>query len=409
MLRFFKNKIFLLAAIFVFVAYLSNDFSLIDIKETAIVVALGVDKEDDIYEVSAQIVVPQATEQAASNQGTTVSGKGKTVALAIENIGVHTGWYPKLSFCNVIILGEGVFDGDIMESIDYFIRTIKIQDTAELCAAEKTAKEILTATSPLDELPTFSVTKILQKDAESSSTVSYSSLREFAMGYYSKSGFSQMPLLKIIADAEGGDVKGNQATSFKIKSTADSSSGSESGSNGQGQKKQLFDATSTLLFTNGKRAYVMPADQTAVYNLLKHRVTETSVELSNAQYNGKETNLMISIRDNSGKIKLKIENSRPTLHVSLSVKARIDDTDISVSPSDLVSGFVVPESVLRDLEKKLADTLTDIFEATKASGCDVFEVRDRLFRTQNKYYEGYQKLILDETSVAISVTAKSFK
>ncbi|MBP5193673.1 MAG: hypothetical protein J6126_02975, partial [Clostridia bacterium] len=143
--RFLKSKLLFLLILGIFFLDLSNDFSLVDIKETAIVVALGVDKTEEEFEVSAQIAVPQATDQAASNKSTVISGKGKTIALAIESIGTHTGWYVKLSFCNIIRLGSELFDRDVMECIDYFTRTERIQDTAELCAAEKTAKEIISA------------------------------------------------------------------------------------------------------------------------------------------------------------------------------------------------------------------------------------------------------------------------
>ena len=123
MISFFKSKILIVLVFMIFILYLSNDFSLIDIKETAIIVALGIDKEENVIEVSAQIAVPKSSDQASESPGTVISGKGDTVAIALENIGIRTGWYPKLSFCNVVILGKGVLDGDVMENIDYFIRT----------------------------------------------------------------------------------------------------------------------------------------------------------------------------------------------------------------------------------------------------------------------------------------------
>ena len=122
MRRFVKSKILLIIVAAVFVLYLSNDFSLLDIKETALIVALGIDKDGDEIEVTAQLAVPKSSDQAANTPGTTVSGKGQTVAQALENIGVRTGWYPKLSFCNVLVLGEGILHGNVMESIDFFIR-----------------------------------------------------------------------------------------------------------------------------------------------------------------------------------------------------------------------------------------------------------------------------------------------
>ncbi|MBQ7165293.1 MAG: Ger(x)C family spore germination protein, partial [Clostridia bacterium] len=61
MKRLIKSKIFLLLVLGILALDISNDFPLVDIKETAIVVALGVDKDGEEYELSAQIAVPQAT------------------------------------------------------------------------------------------------------------------------------------------------------------------------------------------------------------------------------------------------------------------------------------------------------------------------------------------------------------
>lgn len=394
----------------IFVLYLSNDFSLIDIKETAIIVALGIDKEDDVIEVSAQIAVPKTSDQASENPGTVISGKGDTVAIALENIGIRTGWYPKLSFCNVVILGKGVLDGDVMENIDYFIRTAKIQDTAKLCASEKNAKDILTATSPLDELSAFSVTKILQKDAESSSTVSLSSIREFAMGYYSKSGFSLLPMIKTIKIENDSQTKGNQATNHTVNENVVSVSSTPSEEGGNNKKiNQIFDATTTLLFSRGKVAGTLEKEQTLAFNLLKQTVNEASIELKGVEYQNKKTNLFLAMRQNFGNAKLKIKNSQPILEINLRLTARLDDTNVTVPPHELVSGYVVPNNVLNGLEEKLTEIYTEIFNKSKQTGCDLFELKDKLYRNHNKYYEGLKNIVIQQTKLFIKIDARSFK
>ena len=83
---FIKSKILLLLALFVTVLYLSNDFSIIDIRQTALIAAIGIDKADDLYEVSVQIAIPQSTDQTASNNSAVLTGYGKTVGDAIEHI-----------------------------------------------------------------------------------------------------------------------------------------------------------------------------------------------------------------------------------------------------------------------------------------------------------------------------------
>ena len=57
------TRIFLAAAAVLLLLFFSNDFGLIDIQETAIVVALGIDtaEEGEGYDVTAQIAVPAST------------------------------------------------------------------------------------------------------------------------------------------------------------------------------------------------------------------------------------------------------------------------------------------------------------------------------------------------------------
>ena len=121
--------------------FFTHDFGLIDIEHTAIIVALGIDRGDDEkYEISAQIAVPQASTSSSSNSESIISAKGSTIGEAIDKIAVNTGWYPLFAFCNLIILGESSLNGNVMDVINFFIRSDRIPDSASLCACEGTAK-----------------------------------------------------------------------------------------------------------------------------------------------------------------------------------------------------------------------------------------------------------------------------
>ena len=103
-----KNTVryFLLLVAILSFFFLSNDFGLIDIQKTAIVMAVGVDREDDTFIVTSQIAVPQSSKQGKATQTVQIVSRGNTVAQAFEEINAKTGWYPKLVFCRLIILGE---------------------------------------------------------------------------------------------------------------------------------------------------------------------------------------------------------------------------------------------------------------------------------------------------------------
>ena len=105
---FKRAKIYVLIFVGLFVIYFTQDYTLINIEKTALIVTLGVDKNENGYEVTSQIAVPDGESTKTSNKEAVISSNGKTLYEAVSSISDKTGWYPKLSFCNLIVLGESL-------------------------------------------------------------------------------------------------------------------------------------------------------------------------------------------------------------------------------------------------------------------------------------------------------------
>ena len=118
-----KVKILMILISVLFLFFFSNDFGLIDVEKTSIITAIAIDKEKDEFLVTAQIAVPEATDANTENLKTQLEGKGKTVGGAIKDLGDISGWFPKLAFCNLILLGDSLSDTNVIESLDYFAKT----------------------------------------------------------------------------------------------------------------------------------------------------------------------------------------------------------------------------------------------------------------------------------------------
>ena len=149
-MRFLRTYFLPIPIAFAMLLFFTHDFGLIDIEHTAIIVALGVDKnkENTEYEISAQIAIPQASTDNASESESVISAKGQTIGEALDKIAVNTGWYPLFSFCNMVILGENALKGNVMDSVNYFIRTDRLPDSAAICACEGSAKDLLLTDTP---------------------------------------------------------------------------------------------------------------------------------------------------------------------------------------------------------------------------------------------------------------------
>ena len=180
----------ILAAIVTFL-FFSNDFGLIDIQKTAIVMAVGIDREGPTFILTTQIAVPQSSDQGEQAQAVQIESRGETIADAFNQINAKTGWYPKLVFCNLVVLGEQMIKSNVFDALDFFLRDEYMSDNCLVAACEGTAKEILNTKTPIDPMSGVAAQKVLSDHAARVGTVASNTLREFAMGYfsYSKSGY----------------------------------------------------------------------------------------------------------------------------------------------------------------------------------------------------------------------------
>lgn len=260
-----------------FALYFTGDFSLIDIEKTAIIVALGIDKTGDVYEVTAQVAIPQASDQSTQNDAAIIVGTGDTIFQAVDNIGIQTGWQPKLSFCDLLIFGKSVAQNDVMAIVDHVLASQKLQNSALMAISEGEAKEVLSSATALDTISSFAIQKILLKNTLHVNTVSKANVREFSMMHYSPSNCSYMPLIKIV-DEPTKENQNSKSAALQVSSSSSQSGGEE--------KNVAFDATTTAIFSDGKLACYFDKDETLIYNLLIKDVDESfiSVECEGETY-----------------------------------------------------------------------------------------------------------------------------
>ena len=81
-----KNTVryYLLLVLLLAVFFFSNDFGLTDVQKTAIVMAVGVDREEDTFILTSQIAIPQSSKQGKATETVQLVSRGKTIADAFE-------------------------------------------------------------------------------------------------------------------------------------------------------------------------------------------------------------------------------------------------------------------------------------------------------------------------------------
>ncbi len=403
-MKLLRSKIAILVVLAIALLFFSNDFGLIDIEKTAIITAIAIDLTDEgEYEVSLEVAVPEATDTNSENQKALLTGKGKTVGSAIKETGDTTGWFPKLSFCNLIILGNSLAKTNVIKVLDYFAKTLRIQDSATVVLSEKTGKELLEKASPLDNIASFALQKVLLKNPGFDNDVASIDIRTFCADYYSPFSSSIMPIVKVV------EIEGNEGTGTSAGSGDDGSSqGGTSGVTPE-KGKNVFDATTTALFKNGVKVGELDGSLTYAYNLLFMPAKETTLKVDGAINGGVKTNYLLTVIRNRRKVKVLADKNNLELKIDLNLYCKISDQNSVGSDTTYAENKRMPEFLKEKARLDLTQNLNDLVRVSLETGCDFLGVGEKLYRFNHKYYSQYKDGYFDLLKSVINVKVSGQK
>lgn len=409
-MKYVKTKLIIAALFFVFVFFFSNDFGLIDIENTAIITAIAIDSAEDGYEATAQIAVPEATNKNSENKKAQISGTGSTIGAAIKDIGDKSGWFPNLQFCNVLIIGEELTHSNVFKVLDYFSKTLRVQDSAMVVTTDKKAKELLEASTPLDNISSFALQKILLKNPGFNSDVAETDIKNFCIDYYSESRSSYMPLVKLnkqetAAPPETGSGSGSGGGSSG--GSGGSSSGGGAGSGGTNSDgSTLFNARSTALFYEGVKAGELNEKETLALSALTDTFKGTTIELKDVTTNGETKNFLITVFRCNPKIIVDANEESLNVKIDLDVYCRIVDQNAEKSDVTYSKNVPLPDAVKEKASEFFTTHINKLIEAEKNSGCDFLFLKRKLFQRRYKHYARYKdnffSVMKHEINVSVS-------
>lgn len=413
-----KNTVryYILIVVALIFLFFSGDFGLIDVQKTALVMAVGIDREENTFIVTSQIAIPQSSKQGQASETVQLVSRGKTVADAFEEINAKTGWYPKLVFCKLLIVGEKTAQENVMDALDFFLLDEYMSDNCLVATCDGTAKDLLNVTALVDPSGSVAMQKVLSQHAERVGTVLPTTLREFSIGYFSDSKSGYMPILKtqpqqeqIGSETGGSTAEGESGGSSNNQNQGGQSSG-QSGEQSQGgqkkeQEKPVFSAGETALFVDGKRVDKFTVEETFAFNAVKHKLKLASYSIEE-----QDTACTLSIKHNGRKNKVILgADGRATMQIKLTLTAGLLDNSKALPLDGLGDGGDIPNGVFESAEKLLTAQITSAFEKSRACGCDIFGIGENLQKYQSKRYKKVQATALSNALVDIKVTFRSVR
>ncbi len=436
-----KNTVryFLIVVALLFFLFLSGDFGLVDVQKTAIVMAVGIDREEDTFIVTSQIAVPKASDQGKSNETVQIVSRGKTVADAFEEINAKTGWYPKLVFCRLVLLGENTAKENAFDALDFFLLDEYLSDNCLIATCDGYAKDVLNTQALVDAAGSLAIQKVLSSHAQRVGTVLPSTLREFAIGYYSegKSGF--LPILKTQPQQEEiGESSGEKGSAGGSETSKDAGMGGKSGANGNTQsdsgsgqsgedggsssgdspgggngnqkqsseqQKPVFSASETALFYAGKRVGKLTEEETFAFNMVKNkiRLAAYTVETDEGAYS-------LTVKRNTPKTSCTFnKNGKVAYKIDLVVNAGLLDASNAFDEQEGIDAGDVPQRVFAAAEKRLRAQITATFEKARTDETDIFGILEYLEKFEPKHFEKVKDVALKNATLEVSVRFQNIR
>ena len=425
-----KNTIryyIVIIALLVFL-FFSNDFGLLDVQKTAIITAAGIDREGDTFIVTSQLAIPQSSSQGKQTQSVQIVSRGKTIADAFDQINAKTGWYPKLVFCNLIVLGEETTKYNVFDALDFFLLDEYLSDDCLVATCDGLAKDLLNTQALVDPSSSVAISKVLSAHAMRVGSTLPVSLREFASGYFSDSSAGYLPILKTEPQQEKIGQKGDtpqspdsnssqnsenegsvgQSTSSEqsdSSNTQSSESSQKSGSTQNEEDKPVFSASETALFFKGKRVGKLNADESFAFSAVKNKLRLAPYSV------GKEENTCaLNIKNNTVKVRLKVgKDGHAQLQIRLSLTAGLLDYSKALPLEEGADMGDVPSGVFAAAEKKLAGDVLSAYEKCRSCRCDLFGARDLLIKYENRSLHRFANTLLENTTATINVHFKNVR
>lgn len=328
-----------------------------EIKYRLVIEGIGIDydSKQGEYSLTVQVLETSGSSQSSGEQSSApvvnYTVKGKTIAEAIESLGENTGKYPLYSQNRIIILGNSVTDGQMIKSLNFFVREYTSRPDVYIAAATGKASDVLTVKTG-SEIPAKLIESAIQQCSENSVAVDTELYNTVNLSLEKTTCFT-LPLIEVVdnrkPDEKTVKVTGTRACSRSV------------------EPKMMSDT------------------ETMAYLFIINKIKSGSFSITDG-----ETAAGLEIISSKTKTSLELKDGKPVFN--LDVKCKVDVVEFQ---SKSFSGFdeKTVDEIEKSAKKYIEDSMNGLLNRfVKEEKCDIFRFGERI---EQKYPEIYNELAKD--------------
>ncbi len=352
-------KIIKILLIIIICSLLTGCYNYRELNDLAIVSAVAVDKINDQYKVSVQVINIQKTDSGASDSNipkfTVYSKTGNTIQEAIRNIINESSKRIYANHVRLVVFGESLAKEGIYNILDIFIRDTESRKQFYLMISKDidalsiistiTPNELLNATNIVDSLKSNKV------NIGSSINLTYEDILDL---YLNDRTEVIIPSVTIKNKNSENDELNN------IK---------------QSEVNNLIELSSMSYFKEDKLMGYLDENESIALSFILNNIKKTvlTIECGDKKY----ASLEIS------ETKVKKKNNKNIININITGTAAINEINCNF---DLEKSEEL-KKIDKLVNNKIENNINNLFKKMKEENIDIFKFKDLIYKNNYKYYK----------------------
>lgn len=351
--------------------------------DRTLVIGVGVDKEDDGYLMSAQVLVPEAN-QVFKETLQVYTAKGQSMLECVQYMSLHFGKVMGMGNVSVLAFGDEMAKEGIAQTLDFFMRSNRLNDNATIVTTNTKAKDLLEKVATIDKSFSYSINNLAKLNNETIISGS-TNMFQFLSDYYSKNTASFVSQIRLESDDSLGIDSENQPSSGTTQTVA-------SNNQSQGQNNIVSNNGFTSVFVDGKQVTVLTPEQMKGFSDINkgtrgvYTITDITDEyLTNA-------NLDMSIKIRNHEVNYTFKNGIPQAHYNLKYYVKIENISQQKDPIILNgSKNYLSKEVKQKFISLIKSQIADSVNISKEYNADVLGLQSSFNKFKHSEWQNYLK------------------
>ena len=328
-----------------------------ELNNTAIVSAIGIDKKDNTYVLTTQIINTEKNGDEQNNLNTPIiyTGNGNNLSEALNNISLKSPKMLYLGHLDVVVISSNIAFNGTNEIVDYFLRNEQInKNFTILVAKNNTPEEILNTPTSLVNFPSGNIL----------GSVEISS----AIGGVS----SNVKFINFVNDLKR---EGNSLVS-----------------DNKSEKKEL-QIDDLGVFNDSKLIGYLNSEDTKGYNFITNNINTSIINFkcNNNNYVG------VNINNNKTTIKVKYENNIPIINLNIRANGNILENNCNIGL----------ENIKKKTENEIKNIVNNSIKKVKDNyKSDIFGFGNYVYLTQPNYFNRVKEKWDNQIFIDLKVNVK---